>query len=435
MENNFNVYPQWYRDIRYKAFKMDETMDWPSPKEEAWRRTEIKRLNLDRLYMDPPEQQVELHKNFRSFQTPGSGQKHLRLATLEEAIAGDFPGAKKLLKTALDQVKNRFQARLLAEAPQGFYFYLPKDYQTEDILFLEDRIRENQQHHKGCSCGGSCGCQTGESTGECECGGGQECSCKDKKESFTLNMVVLEEGAKADLWERISQEVESPLIHNRATLFLLQKDSSLNYHRTQSLNGDSCLFDFSIALLQERAEFFSFQAEGEIHLNKSHLLARMEGKEAHVEMKGIYTLSQDHFCEIFTEQDHQAPHCVSHALYRGVLEDKARAVYNGVIRVDKNAVKTDAYLTNNNLLMNDGCRADSIPGLQIATNDVKCSHGSTTGKINPEQIFYLTSRGFSERQAKEILTQSFLEEVMQGVHSLVKKEISHSWGLAWEETA
>jgi len=198
------------------------------------------------------------------------------------------------------------------------------------------------------------------------------------------------------------------------------------------MDPDTRLFDFSRALVDEGAEFFAYQAEKELVFNKSHLAAELRGRRSRAELKGIYHNSGDSFSEIFTEQIHQAPKCVSHSLYRGVLEDQARTVFNGMIRVTPEASGTDAYLTNNNLLMNDGCRADSIPGLRIATNDVKCSHGSTTGKVNPQQLFYLTSRGFSPEEAKKILTQAFLEEVLDDVPPMVKAEIEKSWALEWE---
>jgi len=442
---SMNDYPKWYRELRAKALQLDSELGWPSAKEESWRRTDLKKIHLAVQYLDEPSEPGESPSGSRSFQAPTAEQQHLRLAPLQEAIAGDFPGVKTLLEEALARVENRFQARLLAEAPQGLYLYLPKNYKPQNILFLEDRLQK--ETGGSCACGNSnCSCGSGSSSeesggcgcgGSCGCGGGSAEEDLSLKEHFSLNLIVLEEGARADVWERISEDEGEPggRLHNRSTLMLLERNSSLRYHRTQQLQSQSVLFDFSSASLRDNAEFYSFQAEGDIQLNKSHMRVSMLEKRGKAELRGIYTPAEDHFCEIFTEQEHLAPDCTSHSLYRGVLQDRSRSVYNGMIRVAPKAMKSDAYLTNNNLLLNDGCRADSIPGLKIENNDVRCSHGSTTGKMDREQLFYLMARGLSEEEARRVMTQAFLQEVMQDAHPLVKREIQDTWGLEWEESA
>lgn len=442
---SMNDYPKWYRDLRAKALKLDSELDWPTAKEEPWRRTDLKKIHLPVQYLDAPSEPGKSPSGSKSFQSPAPEQQHLRLAPLQEAVAGNFPGVRTLLEEALDKVENRFQARLLAEAPQGLYLYLPRNYTPSDILFLEDRLRKESEG--SCACGNSnCSCGSGDSSGgsggcgcggSCGCGSGNNTEDLSLKEHFSLNLIVLEEGARADVWERISEDEGEPggRLHNRGTLMLLERNASLRYHRTQELKAQSVLFDFSSAKLKENTEFYSFQAEGDILLNKSHIGVSMLGKGGKAELRGIYTPAEDHFCEIFTDQEHLASDCSSHSLYRGVLQDRSRSVYNGMIRVAPKAVKSDAYLTNNNLLLNNGCRADSIPGLKIENNDVRCSHGSTTGKMDREQLFYLMARGLSEDEARRVMTQAFLQEVMQDAHALVKREIQDAWGLEWEESA
>lgn len=429
-------YPKWYRELREKALQLESSLGWPEASQEQWRRTDLKRIHLPVQYLNTPSEPGKSPSGSKSFQVPQPTQQHLRLAPLQEALAGDFPGVRELMEDALESVENRFQARLLAEAPQGFYLYLPQNYKASDILFLEDRLKKEQ--NGGCSCGGSCGCGSGGENSSCSCGN-SGCSCGDAslKEHFTLNLIVMEEGAKADVWERISEDEGEPggRMHNRATLILQNRRSNLRYHRTQHLLDQSVLFDFSRVILRSEAELYSFQAEGDILLNKSHIQVSLQESRAKAELRGIYTPGEHNFCEIFTEQDHLAPHCTSHSLYRGVLQDRSRSVYNGMIRVAPDAIKSDAYLTNNNLLLSDGCRADSIPGLKIENNDVRCSHGSTTGKMDKEQLFYLMARGLSEEEARRVMTQAFLQEVLQDAHSLVKREIQEIWGLEWEESA
>jgi Fe-S cluster assembly protein SufD len=118
--------------------------------------------------------------------------------------------------------------------------------------------------------------------------------------------------------------------------------------------------------------------------------------------------------DIGTLQEHRSPRATSDALYKGAVHPGGRSVFQGLIEVSPKAAKTDAYLTNKNLVLGDGARADSIPQLNILTDDVKCSHGSTTGKLDETQLFYLYSRGFSPSEAKKELTRGFLAEVIDG---------------------
>lgn len=394
---NYLGYPQWYIDKLKDISERDIAKKWPSAKEEAWRRTQLKRLPLERLYKDAPGPVDESAQKNHAYQIPGPGDKAPRLVPVTQAIELNYPGVEELLGNAMEKADNRFQAELFQRVQRGFYIYLPKDYHTTDPLFLEDRVPRGNE------------------------------------ETFCLNLIVLEEGAHAELWERIGQESEQSLVHNRSSLFLLQDGATLSYYRTQNLHGSSCLIDFSSAILGRNSRFNSYQAEGELHFNKSHLTAQMEKTGSQAELKGIYELKGNGFQEIFTQQSHEAAHCISHSNFRGVLQGKSRAVFNGMIKVDPQGKNTDAYLNNKHLLMGDHCRADSIPGLQIETDQVKCSHGSTSGKIQPDQLFYLQSRGFHPDEAKTIITQSFLEELFQDAPAMVKNELETNWGLSWEE--
>ena len=392
----YEGFPLWYREMQEKAEEKQKIMGWPDAREEAWRRTELKRLDLEELYRNPPSRPDLRRKEPMNLHSPSPDSRHMSLSYLADAVRGDYPGVRELYESQFAEGDNRFIYRLLAEPPRGFYLYLPRNYSSENLIFLEDNLI------------------------------GME------NESFTLNLIVLDEGARTDVWERIGTS-EISTLHNRSTLMLLGKDSRLNYYRTQTLLEESCLVDFSRALLREGAELNACQAEKEIYFNKSHFTADLREPRSKAVLKGIYHIGGSRFNEIFTEQIHRAPRCESRSFYRGVLEDQARTVFNGMIRVLPEAAKTDAYLTNNNLLMNDGCRADSIPGLKIATNDVKCSHGSTTGKVDPAQLFYLESRGFSREEAKKTLTRAFLEKVLGDLPPLVREEMEAHWEWAGEE--
>ena len=116
-----------------------------------------------------------------------------------------------------------------------------------------------------------------------------------------------------------------------------------------------------------------------------------------------------------THQYHLAPNATSEFLYKNALLDKSHTIFSGMIEVDKCAQQTDAYQTNRNLLLSPLATADSLPGLEIEANDVKCSHGATTGQIDSEELFYMKARGIQERQAKQLLVFGFFEEIIEKI--------------------
>ncbi|MFM7975380.1 MAG: Fe-S cluster assembly protein SufD, partial [Pirellula sp.] len=116
-----------------------------------------------------------------------------------------------------------------------------------------------------------------------------------------------------------------------------------------------------------------------------------------------------------TLQHHKAPHCTSDFLYKSVLQDRSRTVWRGMIKVSEGAQKTDGYQRNDNLLLSDTARADSIPGLEINADDVRCTHGSTSGRVDEELIFYAQSRGFTRSEAIRMIVTGFFQQIFDRI--------------------
>lgn len=129
-------------------------------------------------------------------------------------------------------------------------------------------------------------------------------------------------------------------------------------------------------------------------------------------LSGLFFADLDQHVDQRTLQQHAAPNTYSNLLYKGAVKDQGHSVYQGIISAKPGAIKVDAYQMNNNLVLNTGARADSLPGLKIDADDLKCSHGSTMGNLDPEQMFYLRSRGFSEAEARRTLVLAFFEEII-----------------------
>jgi Fe-S cluster assembly protein SufD len=143
---------------------------------------------------------------------------------------------------------------------------------------------------------------------------------------------------------------------------------------------------------------------------EGHAIAAGSGADVH-----LYSLAAPNKEQAYdqrTLQTHKAPHARSDLLFKNALLDKSQTIFSGLIIVEENAQQTDAYQTNNNLLLSPTAEANSLPGLEIEANDVKCSHGATTGQISPEELFYLNARGIPKRTAFELLVAGFFEEIL-----------------------
>jgi Fe-S cluster assembly protein SufD len=132
----------------------------------------------------------------------------------------------------------------------------------------------------------------------------------------------------------------------------------------------------------------------------------------HAYLSGLYYGTGSQKIHIDTLQHHIAGNCTTDLMFKGALDHTARAVYRGMIHLEPHAQKTDAYQQNRTLLLSDNARVDSIPGLEILANDVRCTHGATAGQIDPTIMFYLMSRGLTSFQARKMIMDGFFEEIM-----------------------
>ena len=143
--------------------------------------------------------------------------------------------------------------------------------------------------------------------------------------------------------------------------------------------------------------------------------SRIEGPGADVKMYSLTVAEENQEFDQRTYQTHKAENAVSDLLYKNALLDNARTIFSGLIKVAENAQQTDAYQTNRNLLLDPTAEANALPGLEILANNVKCSHGATTGNVDPEELFYMMQRGISKREAMKLMVFGFFEEVIEKI--------------------
>ena len=145
---------------------------------------------------------------------------------------------------------------------------------------------------------------------------------------------------------------------------------------------------------------------------------RLEGQGASAQQVALYFADENQMHDFRTLQDHVAPRTHSNLLFKGAVKDTAKSVYTGLIRIRENATKSEAFQTNRNLTLSNGAWAESVPNLEIETNDVKCSHASTVGPIDEEQRFYLESRGIQPEIAERLVVLGFFDEVLNRLPTL-----------------
>jgi Fe-S cluster assembly protein SufD len=237
----------------------------------------------------------------------------------------------------------------------------------------------------------------------------------DQEGTFTASrtLVVLEDNAKVTYID----EQDSPDL--KAANFgvvelFLGKGANLRYVAIQNWGKGFTHIQRIKSNLERDATLNSLYVTMGATLSRSEVQTALN-ENSNSEMLAVYFADKDQHFDHYTLQHHQKPRAHSDLLFKGVVTDKARAVFSGLIKVELNAQKTDAYQKNRTLLLSDEARTDSVPQLEINANDVRCSHGSTTGPVDAQELFYLRSRGIPKPIAEKMLVTAFLEDVLNRV--------------------
>ncbi len=199
---------------------------------------------------------------------------------------------------------------------------------------------------------------------------------------------------------------------NASLRVLADRNSHVNIVEIQTLGSESRLVQNTLVRLERDAVVNHSQFQIGSSAIKTDTVFHLKGEGAELQAGAVFTSGQGQHKDLRLEQRHFAPNTTSRALYKGAVSRRGRTIFQGMIKVEHEAPGTDAYLSNKNLVLTKGSRADAIPGLKILIDDVKCSHGSTTGKLDPSQLFYLMSRGIGRSEAVRILTEGMFEELI-----------------------
>ncbi len=233
------------------------------------------------------------------------------------------------------------------------------------------------------------------------------------KATFPHIIVIAEAGSKATIVETYSSNAKS--FTNAAVQVIVEDDASITHYRVQKDSPEAFNYGVTEVTLRSGSSYDSTNINlgGGLSRHDIEVKFTAEGGEAWVD--GLYMLNGSQHHDTHSIIDHTVPNCLSHQNYRGVLNDKSRAVFNGKVFVRENASGTDAQQQNKNLLLSNDARVDTKPQLEIFNDDVKCSHGATVGQLEEEELFYLLTRGLPETLARNLLTYGFAEEIINKI--------------------
>jgi Fe-S cluster assembly protein SufD len=229
-------------------------------------------------------------------------------------------------------------------------------------------------------------------------------------------LVILDEGAEATLLSETAgggDDVQG--LHSGGIELIVGTRARLRYVNLQNWGTAVWHFAHQKALVEAGGQLqWTIGALGS-RLAKVNQHVAMTGPDANVQVNGVMFTEGKQHLSYHTLQHHRATACKSDLLYKGALQDQSRLVWRGMIKVDPGAVKTDGYQRNDNLMLSDHARADSIPGLEIQADDVRCTHGSTTGRVDDDMIFYAQCRGLTRKEATRMVVAGFFQQVFDRI--------------------
>lgn len=399
--------PEWLLAVRRAALERFAEMPWPTGQDEEFRRSDVSTYDFDAYSFTAGEGDVAVVENpvgqsgsilfdgaaavRRSLSEDLSG-KGVLLISLQEAATGAVDAAtgeklRDVLLRGLANADNRLSVWHYASMTHGAILYVPRFLELSDPFVV-----------------------TFEEQG-------------DEILRAPQLLVLTEEGARCTVVHRVRGAEEGEVLFNEAVDISVGNAGQVNYFGIQNVNIDSSYISNGMGTVGRDATLKTYTAPFGGMFAKYRFDVEMAGAGGDAFIGGVYFPHEDQHIDLRTVQRHVDPRAHSLTLYKGAVTDEAHSVYQGLINVEHDAVETDAYLTNNNLVLGDDAQADSIPTLEIHTNEVRCSHGSTTGKLDESQVYYLNTRGYSPEEARHILVVGFFEEVVGNYPEVVSEEI------------
>lgn len=238
-------------------------------------------------------------------------------------------------------------------------------------------------------------------------------TAQDNQHTQPRLKIILEDSAELTLVER--HNGQGAYWKNMVTEIELGQNAKLNHIRINQDSDEAVQTNLVHIKTARDAVYDGFSLNSSGKLTRHEIHAEIQGQGAEISFNGVNLLNNTQHSDTTILIEHQAPHCRSNQFYRSLLDDKSRCVFQGKVHVHQEAQKTDGYQLSNALLLSPNAEMDTKPELEIYADDVKCSHGATTGQLDEAPLFYLRQRGLNEAQARLLLVQAFVDEVVDKV--------------------
>jgi Fe-S cluster assembly protein SufD len=356
--------PAWLSERRQQGASLAQSLPLPDQKSKGWEFTDLSGLDLDAYEAAGAEAEI-------------SGAEGATVVSLSEALSSHSQLLEEQLGS-LVPVEDPFVARNEADWRDGVLVHVPRGVKVAEPIRIEVPVDRD---------GAAIGWRT---------------------------LIVLEEGAEAEVWEHWSSpgdEVDALL--NSVVELSVGQAATLRYVNTQDISERAWIFATQRAQVERdgRLDWAALgfgSARGKVRME-----TKLAGPGSEARVTGGYAGGPGQHLDYDTTQEHAAPNTNSDLAFRGVLAAGATAVWRGMIKVDPGAQQTDAFQESRNLLLSTEAHADAIPGLEILADDVRCTHAAAIAQIDRDQLFYLTSRGLDPAAAKSLIIEGFLESLVE----------------------
>ncbi|MCX7736244.1 MAG: Fe-S cluster assembly protein SufD [Candidatus Kapabacteria bacterium] len=403
--------------LREKSIKIFHELGIPTLKNEEWKYTKLNFLNnIDfEISNSAPHSFPENFKisdyyieNFEGdvlvFINGFFEKKYSRIINTEEnLVVTNLNEAKEKYSNILenyltkytDESNNPFTALNTALANDGAVIILPKNFEKElpiHLLFINIPLQSNLITN-------------------------------------SRNLIIVDSNSKAQFIETSYSWGDLASFHNTVSELYLKQNSEVEYYKFQN-DSHSAYYIGSTQIHQEKdSRLFSTTISLAGKFIRNNLNSILDGENSEAHFNGLYFIGNEDFVDNHTLVDHAKPHCNSNENYKGIIDGKATAVFNGKIMVRPFAQKTNAYQSNKNILLSEDATINTKPQLEIFADDVKCSHGATSGYLDRDAIFYFRARGIDEKIAQSYLLNSFSSDIIETVkidalRDLIKSEIA-----------
>jgi Fe-S cluster assembly protein SufD len=390
--------PDWFARLQADAWKEFESEPAPVRTDELWRFSSLKNLELDSYQPAPEwnEWDPQLLSG-RSFAHPAG-----RLIFVNERLVSCevfdhqltdrgvlFLSLEKALEEHPDLLRDHFMAQPIRLGSRKFAALHKASVRSGSVIFVPRQVEITQPfevfHFVG----------------------------SDRVAVFPHTLVIADEGSKVTLLENfVSIDESREGFACGVNDLVARPGSNLTYISSQDWSRDFVSIQINSTAAERDTSVVNLSLNFGGKYSRLESVSRMIGSGARSDMLAISVASGKQEFDQRTLQDHLQPNTTSDLLYKNALSDQARTVFSGLIKVEPGAHRTDAYQKVRNLLLSDDAEANSMPGLEILADDVRCTHGATSGQIEPEELFYLLSRGIPDPEAKALVVKGFLNEVV-----------------------